>query len=62
MNSSLELTIGASGVSKDTINLIVSMFVETVEYRAEQKMLKTGKLEGAHYAAMKQLSQEWKES
>jgi hypothetical protein len=62
MNNSLELTIGASGVSKDTINLIVSMFVETVEYRAEQKMLKTGKLEGAHYAAMKQLAKEWKES
>ncbi len=54
--------MGASGVSKDTINLIVSMFVETVEYRAEKKMLKTGKLEGAHYAAMKQLAKEWKES
>lgn len=30
-------------------------FIERVERRAEEKMLKTGKLEGAHYAAMKQL-------
>lgn len=33
-------------------------FVELVEKRAENKMLKTGKLEGAHYAAMKELANE----
>lgn len=31
-------------------------FVERVERRAEDHMLKTGKLEGAHYAAMKELA------
>lgn len=58
-HNSLALTMGASGVDKDKVNLIVQMFVEEVEYRAEEKMLKTGKLEGAHYAAMKQLVKEW---
>jgi hypothetical protein len=29
-----------------------------VEQRAEEKMLKTGKLEGSHYAAMKQIAEE----
>lgn len=33
----------------------VREFVAEVERRAEAKMLKTGKLEGAHYAAMKEL-------
>lgn len=33
-------------------------FCEAVERRAEEKMLKTGKLEGAHYAAMNQLRDE----
>jgi hypothetical protein len=60
IKDSLSLTIGASGVSKEKVNLIVQMFVEAVEYRAEEKMLKTGKLEGAHYAAMKQIIEEWK--
>lgn len=36
----------------------VNAFVNEVERRAEQNMLKTGKLEGAHYAAMKQLQAE----
>lgn len=60
IEDSLALTIGASGVDKEKVNLIVQMFVQEVEYRAEEKMLKTGKLEGAHYAAMKQLLEEWK--
>lgn len=58
-HNSLALTVGASGVDRDKVNLIVQMFVEEVEYRAEKKMLKTGKLEGAHYMAMKQLVKEW---
>lgn len=33
-------------------------FVESVEAKAEQAMLITGKLEGAHYAAMKSLVKE----
>jgi hypothetical protein len=33
----------------------IDEFVEAVERMAEEKMLKTGKLEGAHYAAMKEL-------
>jgi len=40
---------------------IIDKFVEAVERRAEAHMLKTGKLEGAHYAAMKQLQREWRE-
>jgi hypothetical protein len=35
---------------------VIAEFVEEVERAAEQKMLLTGKLEGAHYAAMKQLA------
>jgi len=35
--------------------LAIINFVECVERIAEKNMLKTGKLEGAHYAAMKQL-------
>lgn len=33
----------------------LNIFVRCVEITAESHMLKTGKLEGAHYAAMKQL-------
>jgi len=33
----------------------INIFVRCVEINAEAHMLKTGKLEGAHYAAMKQL-------
>lgn len=36
----------------------IKIFVAEVEKRAEEKMLLTGKLEGAHYAAMKQLVKE----
>jgi hypothetical protein len=39
--------------------ILISMFVQEVERKAEEKMLKTGKLEGAHYAAMKQIADEW---
>jgi hypothetical protein len=40
----------------------IMVFVQEVERRAEEKMLLTGKLEGAHYAAMKQVAEEWKNS
>lgn len=33
----------------------LNIFVRCVEINAESHMMKTGKLEGAHYAAMKQL-------
>ena len=33
----------------------INVFCETIERLAEEKMLKTHKLEGAHYSAMKQL-------
>lgn len=46
--------------AKQAANIVVTMFVQEVERRAEEKMLKTGKLEGAHYAAMKQVAEEWK--
>jgi hypothetical protein len=38
--------------------VVIRDFVEAVERKAEEKMLKTGQLEGAHYAAMKQLRDE----
>lgn len=47
--------------AKQAANIVVTMFVQEVERRAEEKMLKTGKLEGAHYAAMKQVAEEWKQ-
>ena len=59
--SVLDLVRGEEGISSETFNLILGMFVAEVEYRAEEKMLKTGKLEGAHYAAMKQVAKEWSE-
>lgn len=34
---------------------IIDSFIEIVEKTAEENMLKTGKLEGSHYAAMKQI-------
>lgn len=40
---------------------IIRMFVAKVESRAEKKMLRTCKLEGAHYAAMKELLAEMEE-
>lgn len=40
--------------------MTINDFVTEVEKRAEAKMLKTGKLEGAHYAAMKELQKELK--
>jgi len=38
---------------------IIREFIAEVEKRAEEKMLMTGKLEGSHYAAMKQVFGEW---
>lgn len=49
-----------SAPSREQIDTIEA-FVEVVERRAEEKMLKTGRLEGAHYAAMKQLLRELQE-
>lgn len=43
---------------EDIIN-VLRIFIKTVEFKAEEKMLKTGKLEGAHYTAMKQVFKEW---
>lgn len=40
---------------------ILEEFVSKVEKRAEEKMILTGKLEGAHYAAMKEILRELKE-
>lgn len=36
----------------------IKRFIALVEHRAEQKMIITGKLEGSHYAAMKELQKE----
>jgi hypothetical protein len=36
----------------------ISAFCDEVNRRAENNMLKTGKLEGSHYAAMKQIRAE----
>jgi hypothetical protein len=47
--------------AKEAANIVITMFVQEVERRAEEKMLKTGKLEGAHYAAMKQVAEEWRQ-
>lgn len=41
------------------IKNVINIFVAVIEKRAEEKMLITGKLEGAHYAAMKQTAKEW---
>jgi len=53
-----EMVVDTLG-KEDSIRILISMFVQEVEKRAEEKMLKTGKLEGAHYAAMKQIAEEW---
>lgn len=34
---------------------VIGIFCDEVERMAERNMIKTGKLEGAHYAAMRQL-------
>ena len=36
----------------------INWFISKVEKQAEENMLKTHKLEGAHYAAMKKLQKE----
>lgn len=38
---------------------IIEDFIEKVERKAEEKMLITGKLEGAHYAAMKEVAKDY---
>ena len=48
--------------SSRDLNSIIDSFVQEVEKRAEEKMLKTGKLEGSHYAAMKQVAKEWSDA
>lgn len=36
----------------------IRMFCEEIEARAEVKMMVTGKLEGSHYAAMREIRKE----
>lgn len=36
----------------------IAIFIKMVEERAEEYMLKTHKLEGMHYAAMKEIAKE----
>ena len=50
------IQIGEKAIKASTE--IIKDFVKAVEAKAEEKMLMTGKLEGAHYAAMKELSEE----
>lgn len=38
---------------------LLRAFVREVNARTEQKMLQTHKLEGSHYAAMRELLKEW---
>lgn len=40
---------------------VAQQFYDEVCRRAEQNMQKTGRLEGAHYAAMQSVLKEWKE-
>ena len=37
---------------------VIDRFIELVERRAEANMMRTGKLEGMHYAAMKSVRSE----
>jgi hypothetical protein len=46
-------------INPQDVKTIINTFLAIVEKRAEEKMLITGKLEGAHYAAMKQTAKEW---
>lgn len=49
-----ELSTVLQDINKSTIG----DFIKKVEARAEQYMLKTHKLEGIHYAAMKEIAKE----
>ena len=40
------------------MKLILRAYTAEVNRRAESKMLKTGKLEGSHHAAMREINQE----
>jgi hypothetical protein len=40
------------------LRAIIRAYSAEVNRRAENKMLKTGKLEGSHYAAMREVNQE----
>jgi len=62
LNHQLEKWIGADCKVDQSIISILEKFVGEVEYLAEEKMLKTGKLEGSHYAAMKEVCKKWKEN
>jgi hypothetical protein len=50
-----------SVVCKEGPYVNLEQFLEEVNRRAEQKMLKTRKLEGSHYAAMQELAKEIEE-
>jgi hypothetical protein len=54
-----EMVSGRSPFTASDMFTIVK-FVKEVERRAEQKILITKRLEGAHYAAMKQIVEEWR--
>jgi hypothetical protein len=47
-----------SQINTETLKAI-EVFVSEVERRAEVKILKTNKLEGSHYAAMKEVLEEY---
>jgi len=49
----LSLATALQAVEDETRERCIGEFIQKVERRAEANMLKTGKLEGAHYAAMK---------
>ena len=49
---------GGSTRLDDLIPLIIRAYTAEVNRRAENKMLKTGKLEGSHYAAMREINAE----
>ena len=42
------------------VNTVIRAYTAEVNRRAENKMLLTGKLEGSHYAAMREINAELK--
>lgn len=50
---------GVQDLAVEVAKRVLREFVVEVERRAEEKMLLTHKLEGSHYAAMKEVAEEW---
>lgn len=46
--------LGGTSISERE-SYVIGLFCDEVEWIAELNMIKTGKLEGSHYAAMRQL-------